>query len=474
MRLVYEWETKEVVESFERAGNAFIERICQDWSAHNKECFLGTTVCDIVWPSLKVYINALSKEETSEQLYKKLRENTVMTILPLDRMGQEQGQSGTQSVLCYFAFHNPRTSDQTLYSLPIIIKRGEAACDTRESKIKDEFQRAKEISQYLRHSQTFVLPFYYYPDDCIEFLLSSSIVDYNGTSVSLTNGSISTLMDLLYQAEASHDESDMEHIRGILHYIYRKLRYLHCGPNDLGEENSKCELHYQEEYEKYLRHMTSEEEKKAFQKMWCNTEGNYGACGRDCPLQLLDELLNLKHELHVGGLHGDVHPRNIVFLGKFSYEAYLIDYGWANKRGHIAKDFVLMECNLRYMALYPKLPDAERKLISGLIETDEIKSYLKENTGKKSYAAGILVLIQDIREEFEQTIRQLDRMAEGSEIDGDTWLYEYYIPLFLITYGLAKFYDGCRNQIAMRETIAAFTKFLMEKKSTWKGRGMDA
>ena len=476
MRLMYEWETSEVIKSFEEVGTVFLEQICKDWIEHrrNSPSYLGITICDMVWPSLKGYIESLQDNEVTENLADILCKNTTMAILPLDRMGQEQGQSSAQSVLCYFTFCNPQNESQVFYSLPVIIKRGKKTEPVEDSKISREFKGAVEISKYLRHSQTFVLPFYYHTNDYIEFLLSSSIVDYHGKSVSVTNGNIRTLMDLLYKAEASKDKSSIKHIHGILRFIYKKLRYLHCGPNEMGEITSKCELSYRAEYEKYLRHMECAEEKATFQKMWCNATNDYRTCESDCPLQLLEKLLCLSHELHVGGLHGDVHPRNIVFLGEFSHEAYLIDYGWAKGCGHIAKDYVLMECNLRYMALYPKLPSDERQLISSMIETESIENYLDKHDEQregKTYTLGILELIMDIREEFEQTLRQLDRIGEKEEIPPDIWLYEYYIPLFLTTYGLVKFYDGCRNQIAMRETIAAFTKFLLHKKTIWMIEG---
>ena len=109
MRLMYEWETSEVIKSFEEVGTVFLEQICKDWIEHrrNSPSYLGITICDMVWPSLKGYIESLQDNEVTENLADILCKNTTMAILPLDRMGQEQGQSSAQSVLCYFTFCNP-------------------------------------------------------------------------------------------------------------------------------------------------------------------------------------------------------------------------------------------------------------------------------------------------------------------------------------------------------------------------------
>lgn len=459
MRLEYEWETSEIQDAFSAAGKTFLKQLYQNWKERDVD-YLGITICDKIWPTLKGEV--LPFAESAPAGDGTLVENTTMVFLPLDRMGQAQGKSNAKSALCYFRFESP-DSPNTLYSLPIVIKQGQH--EGGEKSLKNEFKQAEKISRYLRHSPVFVLPFYCYQDADrqIDFLLSTSVVDYDGRMVSITNGKISTFMDRLYGMEDTCDAKNMQEIQKMLGFIYGKLRYLHCGPSEVRGKKVTEPRTYAEEYGRYLRHMEEPARKGVFQRMWCADVVDYSMCKRsNCPLQLLEKILPLEWTFHTGGIHGDVHPRNIVFLGGLSSEAYLIDYGWAEEDAHVAKDFVLMECNLRFMALDPKISICARRAITGCIEREHIKEFLDKCVDGDTYVTGILSLIQEVRSQFQQTIQQLNEPPE-QELSEETWLHEYYIPLFLTAYGLVKFYDECRNQTAMWETIDALATLLSEK-----------
>jgi len=53
--------------------------------------------------------------------------------------------------------------------------------------------------------------------------------------------------------------------------------------------------------------------------------------------------------MFLGAIQGDLHPGNIVYTR--GGRPAIIDFGWASDKAHVAKDFVLLECNLRFLFL---------------------------------------------------------------------------------------------------------------------------
>lgn len=85
------------------------------------------------------------------------------------------------------------------------------------------------------------------------------------------------------------------------------------------------------------------------------------------PSIILDRLLRLEMSAHVGPIHGDLHTSNVVFppVG----EPRLVDFAWANAKGHILKDFVLMENSIRFMifpgnVIHEKELDIDRMMVA--------------------------------------------------------------------------------------------------------------
>ena len=494
--MVYDWETQQVQHQFMAVGTKFLNRLVSDWqekSVKNSQSaqWIGNTICDIVWPDLKPTLEGwFASNMTQDEVFDHFIKDVKMVLLPLDRLGQEQGKSGAHSVLCYFRYESfteiqssGEPADEarrmlSLNSLPIIIKHAEepiAPMGESPTHIQTEFENANTVSPYLRHSNTFVLPFYYHREQSgegsqREFLLSNSIVDYGGKQISFSNSSIHTFLNVLQTSEKHSAVSANTKIKSadILSFVYRKLRNLHCGPYSTGRVQTHIESRsYAEEYNKYLRKMDTPAARAAFQQLWC-TNDDIESCSEKCPLKVLDLVLSITTQLHMGGIHGDFHPRNIVMLGDLTAalpEAHIIDYGWANKYSHIAKDYVLMECNLRFMCLNPDLPKRDVEKISRLISTNELNDAVAEisKDGSCSYADDILLLIMEVRSNFQQTLQEIDSSLKNVPLSDDLWLYEYHIPMFLVAYGLTKFYGECRNQVAMRLTISKLTSFLWDK-----------
>ena len=67
---------------------------------------------------------------------------------------------------------------------------------------------------------------------------------------------------------------------------------------------------------------------------------------------------DLNIEVHPYLVHGDLHARNLMLSKSNPAKTELIDFGWFHS-GHPAKDFVLMECTLKYMLLPELLPIAK-------------------------------------------------------------------------------------------------------------------
>jgi hypothetical protein len=92
----------------------------------------------------------------------------------------------------------------------------------------------------------------------------------------------------------------------------------------------------------------------------------YGHRLRD-PRRILNSVRAIEADTKVCPVHGDLHPNNVLFGPKFV--PVLIDFAFGHRDGHFIKDFVLMECSLRFL-LAPRLirPDLMAKLDERLIE----------------------------------------------------------------------------------------------------------
>jgi hypothetical protein len=88
------------------------------------------------------------------------------------------------------------------------------------------------------------------------------------------------------------------------------------------------------------------------------------------PRRILERVRAWEVTSKVCPVHGDLHPNNVLFGPQFS--PVLIDYAFGHLNGHFVKDFVLMECSVRFLHP-PKLlqPDL-------IVDFDQ---YLLQETG---------------------------------------------------------------------------------------------
>jgi hypothetical protein len=163
------------------------------------------------------------------------------------------------------------------------------------------------------------------------------------------------------------------------------------------------------------------------------------------PINCLERLTKLEVNLQLGAIHGDLHPRNVVLAG--TNEPHLIDFGWAADRAHIAKDFALMECNLRFVTVRPDIAADDLSAFTRWIAFDETPPNLKSEDCNK-----LVLLIQKLRE--------IARRHFPTDSD---WDAQYIVPLFLTAFGLLQVLPSIDNQMAARLTILQLSQYLKDK-----------
>jgi hypothetical protein len=103
--------------------------------------------------------------------------------------------------------------------------------------------------------------------------------------------------------------------------------------------------------------------------------------------------------------------------------------------GHIAKDFVLMECNLRFLTIPASTEYSSIKTFSKWIGFNKRAPIKRIPEPLKKYAEMIVAL------------RDLAVNVFPKETD---WDYEYIVPLFIVAMGLLKYSEDCKCQLSAR------------------------
>jgi hypothetical protein len=144
--------------------------------------------------------------------------------------------------------------------------------------------------------------------------------------------------------------------------------------------------------------------------------------------------------MRLGAIHGDLHAGNIVYT-RVARPA-LIDFGWAQDGAHIAKDFVLMECNLRFLTLRSQIKDEELDRFVEWIAWDK----------------PIPVDIDDYLKGRSELVLKLRLKATEVFPSSTDWNREYIVPLFLVAFGLLRFAPQLGNQRAAVQSVLALAQ----------------
>jgi hypothetical protein len=137
-------------------------------------------------------------------------------------------------------------------------------------------------------------------------------------------------------------------------------------------------------------------------------------------------------------IHGDLHPNNVMIDS--AGRPKLIDFAWATRNQHVLKDFVLLECSLRFLLFDRVLPhDQQYDLDLSLLAED-----------------GPVGLKDDAKTSDDRRLRRLGAMLTAirkgaSAASGPTYDFEdhYLTAQFLMLFGLLQ-YDGYNLPYALR------------------------
>jgi hypothetical protein len=376
-----------------------------------------------VWPAL----GALKARDA-----KYLSIKPVLVLIPLSRIGAKGGFSGSHILLGYFS---DGTDTTRLYSsLPLVVKLSER--DGSEHKLRSEYTLAGEIRPYLAYRKdSFAVPIYLDVEDRHYDVLWSpfalpELIEW-GTRLKLEAKDMRQLVDPM--------SPDLGAARSLIESVFSILTPLHTRAG-LGGWYLRS---YADEYRPYLRDF-GEKWGTEWKAIW-GTEQNTADLGRDDwanPIWVQDKLsLVAKTELLCGAVHGDLHPGNILYSTPESPS--LIDFGWADSDAHVAKDFVLLECNLRFTYLPGDLPPADVRVLSRWIGQGTPCEPLRDNRTTE-----VQKTISIIRDTFRERIGDRD------------WDVEYVIPLFLVSFGLLRYVSDYKNQIAARLTVLELATYI--------------
>jgi len=391
-----------------------------------------------VWPAL----GAASANDT-----KHLDIEPRLTLVPLSRIGARGGFSGSDVLLAYFFDQNKK-----IYaSHPLVLKLSEQK--GLEGKLIDEERRAHQIRPYVAYNkESFAVPIYLDTSSSSEFDVLWSpfalpeLIEL-GFRINLLNRDMRELLEPK-KGGASGKIEQIDELLGLLKSVYAVCQPLHTRAGLWGQYPRS----FSEEYAKYLRHFQAE-----WGKEWITQWGRaetFEDGGRTLtnPIWVLERLRHAaKVRLTCGAVHGDLHPGNILFSDPKTPS--IIDFGWADPDAHLAKDYVLLECNLRFTHLPGNTPISEVMKFTSWVGMNQEAPQIDHEWCRDAARA-----IASLRSLFRNRVEQLTASA-GRDLEVD-WDLEYVVPLFLVSFGLLRFIDDYRNQIAAREFVLHLADYL--------------
>jgi hypothetical protein len=335
------------------------------------------------------------------------------------------GRSGARLLLCKIDG-----------GLPFVLKIAE------RSKIVEEDEAIERVRNNFRDAEKPARPVY-------RRNLGALLYWHQGGSTEQQIKDSYELRDCLYNAEWS-DESLIRIFEGIGHAC--------AGAR---EKISSKELLLGREYRQYLRRNKKTREDRPTKVLMSlfgvNQEKHafsfMGETILNPILFLKSECFKTKLPVTVGPIHGDLHPSNVI-IDK-THHVHLIDFAWADKKGHVLKDYVLMECSLRFM-LFPHYvnPGEQLKVDKLLLSrhgSKKLETWQSPSPINHHYQTlgKILTILREQASKFLSA-----RSDEG--------FLEYLAAEFLMLYGLMKFNDY--NRLVAARALGLIAKKLSEKK----------
>jgi hypothetical protein len=347
-------------------------------------------------------------------------------------------------------------------SHPLIVKTRKREADGT-GKLKEEFDNALAVKPFVYdRKDSFAIPIWFdakqndYDVLWSTCMLTARSAEAAGAANESPDLPMSTdLRGLLGGIPIGReDRSDRpDEARKVLEDAYRLLRNLHrrSNWNDPAQPPTNCSVG--DEYAKYLRKFGTVLGEgvvwgpKWVEHQWADPESRTIGDGDDAlinPIWLVEQIKRMTYPMRLGVVHGDLHPGNIILRN--NEPPAIIDFGWSQDHTHIAKDFVLMECNLRFLTLRPQIgEDQLRPFVKWIAwdeaAPDELIEYLKARAG----------LVSCVREQAAAVL--------GDDTD---WTREYMVPLFLTAFGLLRYAPQLGHQQAAVLLVQSLAQHLTE------------
>lgn len=370
-------------------------------------------------------------------------------MLPLDRVGAKMGKSGSNVFVSYLKF---KSGNEVFHSQPLIVKFNVFAKSKNSyNPLKEEFEKTKEIKAV--NSERFATSIWY---DSIEitdqrkyhsnshrseFCILLSPFKPVGGSIEYEPNIEELQENNLRKEMVNITKGSAKKIKIRIKNILKALTYWHSN----NQRPKRCNRSFSDEYLGYLRDVGGW--KKNWEFIWGNLDStvvyDFNTLWVN-PFWLLDELLSYEAQMTVGAIHGDLHPRNIVISENSSV---LIDFGWANGDAHIAKDYVMLEANFRFQSMTHKYSHEYLVNLSKSITSEEILRSPEP----------VLQCIGVIRNSF------LIHHQNFTEGHGYNELYEYIIPLFIVSTGLLKYIEDIGNFESARLSVLELGNYINAK-----------
>ncbi|APZ94397.1 hypothetical protein [Fuerstiella marisgermanici] len=398
--------------------------------------------------SASALLDQLTGNGTSDDNLRKLiwptiegvdKNDVVLRLVPLNRLGADEGKSSASVFVAYF-----RPSGERWPSHPLIVK---FAKPTRErDSCHKEYDDYQSVSNYIALSPCgFATPLvcHKHGDSQPFTVLWSPFASAGGIwGVEAYQQTLNLRIDDVWKGLTNNSKA-VDEISNALDKAFDYLWPLHHRGGTAGPSLKSVFG----EYNRYLRKIDTADWSNHWRSCWGDaTVKTTQMFGIDWPnpFRVLKRISAIEIRMYCGGVHGDLHPKNIVFAQD---GPRIIDFGWADGDAHIAKDFVLMECNLRYVTLASAMPYSEILKLSDWLGFDDHEPEF-ETEGLRHRV---------------QLISQVRSRAKKAFPTDTNWDNEYIIPMFIVAMGLLKHSDDFYSHISTQLHVLQLARYISEK-----------
>jgi hypothetical protein len=152
------------------------------------------------------------------------------------------------------------------------------------------------------------------------------------------------------------------------------------------------------------------------------------------PNIVVEKLRHVRLPYTVGPVHGDLHPRNVIFDDTLTHP-HLIDFKWSRQESHVLLDYVLMEISLRFLWIPRGYDPVTEAHVNRLLvrRSGEVTCRRHQYLPHRRHYKRLALLLPIIRDSARKVTRT-----------GEDWYSEYLVAFFLVLYGLLNYssYDG--------------------------------